>query len=128
MKTALKVILLLLIIAVAVGLYLWNKPHRDYQGEDATYQLESAVLMDEYISDEEAANARYLDQVILVKGVVTEKNEQSILLDDNIYASMEEAAELADLSEGDEISVKGRLTGYDELMGEIKLDHCSVIR
>ncbi|MFN8699646.1 MAG: OB-fold protein [Flavobacteriales bacterium] len=70
-----KKIIIGLVIALvaggAYGLYLWNKPKRTSASEEATASLPAAALYAAFSADAAAANAKYLDKVIEVSGIVS---------------------------------------------------------
>lgn len=116
------------IIALLLGLGVWlyllyNKPHRDSAAETAQYEIQAATLFQEFDSDENAANQKYLDKLLLVKGKVAgtsrkEDGTTSIMLStsDLMFGiSCEllptEASKISSIKEGDEVMVKGVCTG-----------------
>ena len=111
--------LLIPVIAVSVGLYMFYMPHRDVQSEKPKYTLEAGSLVNEFFMDQSAANEKYLDQVILVKGVVrgkeTDQNNQTVLFlkgdgdEAGVRCTFLSEAEVrtAGIQIGERISVKG---------------------
>jgi len=49
-----------LLIGGGIGLYMFNKPHRDVQSARTDYSLTSSQIVTEYLSDNVAANQKYL--------------------------------------------------------------------
>ena len=49
-----------LLIGGGTGLYMFNKPHRDILSAKADYSLTSSAIVAEYLSDNKAANEKYL--------------------------------------------------------------------
>jgi hypothetical protein len=49
-----------IVIAGAVGFYMFNMPHRDVQSAKADFHLNSSDIVDEYLSNKDAANEKYL--------------------------------------------------------------------
>ncbi len=67
------VILAGLIIAGSIGAYMWFKPHRNVQATKAYADLKVQDLVNEFIADASAANAKYLaadgnSKVLIVEG------------------------------------------------------------
>jgi len=123
-KKILKVAAVLAVIGGAVVVYQWNKPHRDMVGEKASLEISASELVTEYSQDEEKANAAYIDKVIAVKGVVAEADAEHIKLNAGVSVSGDFSSSTA--KNGDEVTVKGRITGYDELFEEVSLDNGSL--
>ncbi len=49
-----------LIIGLGIGYYMYNIPHRDVQSSPTDYKLTVTELVNEYLADLGAANAKYL--------------------------------------------------------------------
>lgn len=121
-KTLLIIISLLLIGALATGIYLWNKPHKNLQKATADITITAPELMAAFNEDETAANAKYLDKVVAVTGKVRE----SVTSGDVTIISLEAEDELGavtceldrfrkqdaiSVSAGEQITVKGLCSG-----------------
>ena len=75
MKRFKKILLILILMAFAVAFYsfyLYNLKPADVRKQAANYELTAAALLAGYNEDEAAANLKYLDKVISVKGKITE--------------------------------------------------------
>src|ERR1700741_2326012 len=80
MMTRNRIILLLGVIVLAVGayvFYLFNKPHRDVEDEKALAVTADQIFSD-YTANEKAANAKYLNKAVEVSGTVQDvkKNQE----------------------------------------------------
>ncbi len=69
-----------IVIAGAVGLYMFNMPHRDVQSTEADFSLNSSEIVAEYLADASAANNKYLaadgdSKVLEVTGTVSKISE-----------------------------------------------------
>lgn len=124
LKKILKVAAVLAVIGGAVLAYQWNKPHRDMVGEKASLEISASQLVTEYLADEEKANASYLDKVIAVKGVISEASSEKIILKSGIFISGDFSK--SEVKVGQEVTVKGRITAYDEILEEVSLDNGSL--
>lgn len=122
------------VIAVSVGLYLFNMPHRNVQNAKVDYNLTSSQIVLEYLTDKESANKKYLaedgdSKVMEITGVVSKitedfNNQKVVLLkgaDDNAGVSASFTAETnanaAKLQVGQTVTVKGVIrsgASYDE--------------
>ncbi len=124
MKKTLIFIALVVVLAGAGFAYLqYNKPHRNTVTEQPAQTMEAASLFAAYEQDEAAADEKYLDKLLQVKGTIAsistaEEGVSSITLqtEDPIFGVScqllpEEGAKSADLKAGDEIQVKGICTG-----------------
>ncbi|MGB0177051.1 MAG: OB-fold protein, partial [Owenweeksia sp.] len=115
------IVLALILIGGAYAAYLWFKPHRDIEGEAAKYELTAAELGYAYGLGQDGANEIYLDQVVVVSGVIGEVDDVHIKLQDDIFCKGDFSK--AGLSSGDKVSIKGRVVGYDDLFQEVRLDN-----
>jgi hypothetical protein len=83
-KKVLKIIAILgvsgLLIAGGIGLYMFNKPHRNIQSADVDYTLTASEIVSEYLTDIDAANKKYLaadgdSKILEITGVVSKISE-----------------------------------------------------
>jgi len=63
-----------------IGLYMFNKPHRDVQSAPSDYMLTSSQIVAEYLADNQAANQKYLaadgdSKILEISGEVNEISE-----------------------------------------------------
>lgn len=136
MKNALIVVALLALIGVGVGLYLYNKPHKDIAHATPDFELASAQLFADFETDEAAAQARYLDKVVEVNGTVREVSAAEegglnvILNTESDFAGVicqfnaEQAEAAAGLQTGQEVTIKGVCTG---MLMDVVLIRCVLI-
>lgn len=98
---------------------------RNIGTEKAEFKISASDLRDSMAIAEIAL--KYSDKVIVVQGTVSAINGTSINLDQAVEAIL-----IADPSnmvkEGDQIMIKGRCVGFDDLLGEVKLDQASLIQ
>jgi hypothetical protein len=127
MKRLLIIIAILVIGAFLAYLYVFHKPHRDVTSEDAKHEIESAAIIEDYERSVDSANAIYLDHTILVIGEVTEVDSTSIILAPGIYCHFHKDESTAGIAPGDRVEVKGRVVGYDDLFGELRMDFCHFV-
>ena len=141
MKTWKKILLALVVLGFAAagyGFYLYNKKPADVRTITANFQMTAAALVADYNKDETAANLKYLDKVIDVKGKISEikldpTTEQStvILESGDPMAAVtcsfynEESAAVKTLEKGAEVVIKGNCTG--KLM-DVVLNKCSIAK
>jgi hypothetical protein len=122
-------------VAAGYGFYLFNKKPADVRVLHAQYELAAAGLVKEYNTDEAAANIKYLDKVIAVKGNVMDVKTDAtdlatVFLDSGdplaaVTCSFynEEAGSVLNLPKGKEVTIKGMCTG--KLM-DVVLNKCSI--
>ena len=100
--------------------YVYHK-HRDISTETAAFSISVNQLLKEFVTDETKANSKYLDKSIVVKGKITsfDKANKTIVLDEKVFVLLITTTEV---KLNTEVSVQGRIIGYDSLLEEIKLD------
>ena len=128
-------IISMMLLGGGYAYYLYNKPHEGVGDEKPKYNVTASAIVSEYDSDETAANAKYLGKVVEVKGVISEKLKDEkgkiiITLQGEDLSGVgcvfdpKSQSEIAGLHEGQEITVKGRVTG--RLM-DVELTDCIII-
>jgi hypothetical protein len=139
------------VIAGGIGLYMFNTPHRDVQATNADYSLTSSQIVNEYLADKDAANAKYLSKdgdskILEIAGVISKISEdysgQNVVLlkaiGDKAGVSATFTAETnikaANLKIGEKITVKGVIrsgASYDEdleLYEHVILDKSDLVK
>ena len=123
MKKIILITIIAAVIAAIVGFLLYNKPHRDTASATSDFIVEAPALLLEFTQNEAAANQKYLDKVVAVKGKVKlisadDEGNINLILDANdamagVICTIPKAdADSAEgVKEGDEVVVKGVCTG-----------------
>ncbi|MFC5269743.1 OB-fold protein [Adhaeribacter terreus] len=125
-----------LLLAVLVSYYLYNKPTRNLTNETADLSLPAPELYRQFAENEAHANQQYLDKVIQVKGVlqnVSRGNDGSLNLTLDAGNPMggvtceipgSNIPEGLNLKTGREMTVKGQCTGF---LMDVVLVKCVVV-
>ena len=113
-----------LILACLVYNLTFNTKHRVIADEQVDFVLTAKDLQAYFSADEQEAVGLYLDRVLQLSGQVTEVEEASVVLDDRVQINFLEAEANA-FQRGQELTVKGRCVGYDELLLQVKIDQAS---
>jgi hypothetical protein len=130
-------IVIIIAAATACGYYLYNKKPADIRKETAQFELTATKLVEDFNKDETAANKKYLDKVIDVKGNIADiktdtSGQATVFLESSdpmasvtcsFYA--DEAASVKALQKGSLVTIKGKCTG--KLM-DVVLNKCSVVK
>ena len=105
-------------LTAIVGYKLYNKPHRNVEDEEAV-RVDAAELFDEFQTDEKAANLRYLDKAIEVKGTISEmltnQDGQAVLVlktNDPLFGISCTMTDPVTVQPGMHVTIKGICTGY----------------
>ena len=122
-KKLLIAILSIVIIVVFVGYKMYNKPHVNVADTKSDISLTANKIINDFSSDETAANKVYLDKIIEISGTVselnTEKEKGIITLKTNndfgnilCHLSKDATKKISSLKIGQTVSIKGVCTGY----------------
>lgn len=94
------------------------KPHKTIDEKTVMFSGHSEVFLEKV---KEGVN-EWQDVVVELEGTITSKDERGITLISSIYCKLEKEETLSTLQVGENISIKGRVIGYDDLLEEVKLD------
>lgn len=135
MKKLIGIGLLLALLGVGVGYFMYNKPHQNMEKAEADMTLESTALFSAFEVNEAEANEKYLDKVIKISGTVKEVNTDE---EGNISLTLESGNELfgvicqmdnltkqekTDFKIGEQVTLKGICTG---MLMDVVLVRCVV--
>jgi hypothetical protein len=117
--------LLALVIGVLGYNYIMHEGARDLSQETTDYAITAKEIVAEFTTNTALANKKYLGKAVAVEGIVTNKIENEIILDNGVVCIMKDKNNTIRVNET--ITLKGSVVGYDDLMQEIKLDQCDPI-
>lgn len=120
---------LLAVLAFAyVWFFVYNKSHRDIAGEKPAYELSSQELQQAFEDDIEAANQKFGDETVLITGAFIELDgddeNAKIILNGAVCAMKENPNQEFEVDQ--ELTIKGRVTGFDDLFGDVRLSDCTL--
>lgn len=122
------IIALLVIAAVAFGVYKYlYQEHRDISTEDVTYTETVSQVFDAFQKNDSLANAKYLDKTIAISGKITNIDTQNktITVDEKLVARCTNGIP-ENLKLKNNVSLKGRVVGFNDLLEEIEMDQCTI--
>ena len=135
-KTILMMIIGVLFLGAGIVYYLYNKPHRNVESEEADILISSVQLFQNYSENEKKADSLYLNRVVRVNGLIRgieqdQKGERVLILEaeDDIFGvvcsidetNVENRKKSQALKAGDSVMLKGICTGFAE---DVKLNKC----
>ena len=126
MKKAIPLLVAALVAAFVVAYSMYNKPHRDYASEEVAKSWSSTELVDWHRSHPESEHVQWQDQVMQVNGNVTSMSDRGIVLSPGVVVTWEVGQQPATAPEG-VVKIQGRLVGFDDLFGEVRIDHASLV-
>ena len=124
-------ILLILVALIVIGFfsaryYAYHGGQRDVKSEEAAFTLKSKDIIAEFTTNVDAANKKYLEKPVAISGVLTSVNGKEVILDQTVNCNF--ATPDASIKKDQTVTIKGRVVGYDGLLGELKLDQCSITK
>ena len=127
-KKTLKCLIILtigfLIAFFLIRYYVKNGGRRVIADETPEYQISAKEIASEFASNTSVSNKKYLEKSILITGEVTSINENEVIVDNSVNCSFLTISD--NIKKDQKVLVKGRVVGYDDLMGEVKIDQCSL--
>ncbi len=132
MKKLIKYILIIVIVVLTAGIYVYNKPHMDIKSARPDFILDAQTLFNDFETDEDAANIQYLDKVMLVKGnvreIILQNGGMSVVLDagNSLFGVNCNINELKNpkFKTGDPVKIKGICTG---MLADVALNNCVIV-
>lgn len=115
--------LILIIISLFFIINLYNKPFIDIKKSSPELEITAQEILNDYQEDENSANEKYVDNLILIKGEIADisfDNGISIitLKDNNGFSSIichmlpEANLNVLKLKKNNQVMIKGICTGY----------------
>ena len=130
MSKKIKIILLMFVAIILIGFlsynYVMHGGARNLENEETNFTVSSSSITSEFTTNIESANKKYLEKAVAIKGKITSSNRNEIILDENIICSFKKPD--SSIKNGQVVTLKGRVIGYDDLIGELKLDQCFIIK
>lgn len=141
-KIALFLVLGLAALLLGVGLWMWNKPHRNVQEEEPAFVGKTDGFLQFIQSSNDSVRASLLNQVVEVEGLVAEferSGDSTVSLrllsskaDVLCSFSGKTAVELPDLLPNQAVQLRGIYTGYEEglpgfdMLPTVTLNRCAL--
>ena len=126
-KSKLIITVILFVVSISLGWYinmlLTAKPQKasDIEAKFIGSAEDFSNLADKNI-------AIWFQEVIEIEGNITSIEKDGIIINSNIYCQFENPLLLEDLKGNMLINIKGKMIGFDELLMEIKLNQCIIIK
>lgn len=125
-KILLVVLALAVIMLAGIGWMMMDRPHRDIASEEARFKMVPEELAG-MMGGGDSVAARYLNQVVELYAVVESDDGERVVLGGGVVAVWDTIRAHRRLEEGELLRVKGRVTGYDDLFGEVRMDGLTIV-
>ena len=114
---------------VVIGAMVWSfveRPHRDVAAEPAQFKMVPQELVG-FLSSGDSIGSRYLNAVVELFAVVSEDDGVRVSFEGGVVAAWDTLQPHRPLDPGTLLRVKGRVTGYDDLFEEVRMDGLVVV-
>lgn len=121
--------IIILVITVVVSIFGYNyiyQDHRDIESEQAEFTMTSSEINQLFSENSTSAEQKFLNKTIEVSGIITDINSNDITISDSVFCQFSNNLETS-LDKNENIKIKGRVIGYDDLLEQVKLDQCTII-
>jgi hypothetical protein len=129
MKKRKKIVFISLLAISLFGLasynYIMYGGARDLTSEDTAFTVSSKQIIQEFSTNAEISNSKYLEKPIVISGTITAIDSSQVIVDHSIVLNLKNPD--ISIKNNQKITIKGRFIGYDDLMQELKLDQCFII-
>ncbi len=98
---------------------------RDLTSEQTDFTVSSKSILNEFTTNIDVANKKYLEKAVAINGVITSINKNEIIINTSIICSVNNNE--TSFKEGQNVTIKGRVVGFDDLMGDLKLDQSFIV-
>ena len=123
-----KIVAMLLVVLI-IGLFSYNyvmtSGGRDLEKETSEFSVSATAIFGDFSANAEMATKKYLNKAVEITGKVTNITENVITLDGKVSCQLQ-VSEQVNLDS--QVKIKGRVTGYDDLLEELKLDQCLIVK
>ncbi len=120
------ILIVVLLLALVVYNYVYQD-HRNIEKETAVASISSTVISNEFTQNPTESERKYLNKTIEISGFISEPNIKDLTLDDKVFCQFENSIGKS-FKINSKIKIKGRFIGYDDLLEQVKLDQCSIIK
>jgi uncharacterized protein YkvS len=121
-KVILFSIIVIGILAFTGFSYVMYGGSRNLSNEETAFAVTSKSIVSEFVTNADGANKKYLEKAIAIKGTITKITGNEVIIDNSIICSLKDLD--ASIQKDQVVTIKGRVVGFDDLMGELKLDQC----
>jgi len=119
-------LLIALFLFISAGYFIYDymyQEHRDIKTEEASVDVPAIELVKLFKENEPP---EVLNSTVQVSGLITELDTNTLTIDNSVQCSFDSA--IKGLNTNEQITVKGRCIGYDDLFEIVKLDQSTIIK
>lgn len=121
-RTIVLSIIVIGLIAFSAFNYVMYGGARNLSSEETAFTVSSKKIANEFATNTDISNKKYLEKAVVITGKITNIKGTEVIIDNSIVCTLNQQD--ASIKKDQTITLKGRVVGYDDLMGEVKLDQC----
>ncbi len=105
---------------------VFNPEHREIAKETTDFTVPADDLQFHFANNPNDATIKYIDKVIETNGLVTEIGANTLVLENKVQVYFLDDIK-REIIIGDNLKIKGRCVGFDELLAVVKIDQTAII-
>ena len=109
------------------AVYEYSRPASDRTMESSAVTLSARELHSGFLGGDSLQSAEWLNQIVEVTGEVQSAKGATVMLVPGVVCTFEESPDRSQCLEGSEVTLKGRVLGFDDLFNEVRMDFCLVV-
>ena len=113
--------------ALFFAVYEYNRPASDRTMESSAVTLSARELHSGFLGGDSLQSAEWLNQIVEVTGEVQSAKGATVMLVPGVVCTFGESPDRSQCLEGSEVTLKGRVLGFDDLFNEVRMDFCLVV-
>ncbi|AZQ65107.1 hypothetical protein EI427_23105 [Flammeovirga pectinis] len=123
-KSKLLTLLIVLSSALVLSVAYIFKPPTTVENSSLSYNGEAIGFIKEIESN---TSTNYVAKVVQLNGTITQLEENGIQLNNKVFCQFSTSFPYK-ITKDSKITIKGKYIGFDELLDEIKLNNCTIIK
>lgn len=119
-------IILMIMAGAIINDKVINPKHREISEEKTEFSIEAEDLQFYFANDLEKATKKYMNKVVEVNGKVTEIESNTMVMSNRVQVDFLKTLNKP-LEVNNNVTIKGRCVGFDELLMVVKIDQATTI-
>ena len=104
--------------------YIYKK-HENISLKNPDFVISSDKLYYDFTNFTDSSNSKYLNKIILIDGNLISLDDRNILLSPGISILLEK--NITKINQKEEIKIKGRCLGFDNILMEVRIDKATLV-
>ena len=104
--------------------YIYKK-HENISLKNPDFVISSDKLYYDFTNFTDSSNSKYLNKIILIDGNLISLDDRNILLSPGISILLEK--NITKINQKEEVKIKGRCLGFDNILMEVRIDKATLV-